>query len=118
MIHFTSSSSPNEIESGEFERQITTNTARMPSFSPLGNIFTKIIPKLIPTGSFYECITELGNRNQSYVHYVIHNYNTSKNIFNLWFDCTELFQKHIPKNYFMLKESTVCIYGSHFHMFH
>ena len=48
MIHITSYSSPNEIESGEFERQITTNTARMPSFSPLGNIFSKIIPKLIP----------------------------------------------------------------------
>ena len=71
MIHFTSSSSPNEIESGEFERQITTNTARMPSFSPLGNIFTKIIPKLIPTGSFYECIIELGNKNHSHVDYVM-----------------------------------------------
>ena len=71
MIHFTSSSSPNEIESGEFERQITTNTARMPSFSPLGNIFSKIILKLIPAGSFYECIIELGNKNQSHVDYVI-----------------------------------------------
>ena len=67
MIHFTSSSSPNEIESGEFERQMTTNIARMPSFSPLDNIFSKIIPKLIPAGSFYECIIELGNNNQSRV---------------------------------------------------
>ena len=67
MIHFTSSSSPNEIESDEFERQMTTNIARMPIFNPLGNIFSKILPKLIPTGSFYECIIELENNNHSRV---------------------------------------------------
>jgi len=63
--------------------QMTTNIARMPSFNPLGNVFSKILPKLISSGSFYECIIDLENKNQSYVHYVIHNYNTSNNVFDL-----------------------------------
>ena len=71
MIHFTSSSSPNEMESGEFERQMTANIAIMPSFNPLGNISSKILPKLIPTGSFYECIIEIENKNQSNIDYVM-----------------------------------------------
>ena len=42
--------SPNEVGNGEFEMQMTTNIARMPSFNPLGNIFSKTLPALIPTG--------------------------------------------------------------------
>ena len=59
------------MESGEFERQMTANIAIMPSFNPLGNISSKILPKLIPTGSFYECIIEIGNKNQSNIDYVM-----------------------------------------------
>ena len=50
IIHLTFSSSPNEVGNGEFEMQMTTNIARMPSFNPLGNIFSKTLPALIPTG--------------------------------------------------------------------
>ena len=57
------------MESGEFERQMTANIAIMPSFNPLGNISSKILPKLIPTGSFYECIIEIENKNQSNIDY-------------------------------------------------
>ena len=46
-----------------------------------------------------------------------HNYNTSNNIFNLWFDYTELFQKLISRIYFKImfhaKEIMFTLYTDH-----
>ena len=52
-----------EIESSGLEMQMTTNIARMPSFNPLGNIFSKTLPALIPTGWLHRVISKTCSNN-------------------------------------------------------